>query len=329
MAKIDVVVPCHNYGRYLEQCVRSVLDQSLRDVRVLIIDDASSDDSLQIAEELVHADQRVSIIAHRWNQGHIQTYNEGIDWLDSDYFLLLSADDMLVEGALARAVAVMDENPDIGLTYGDCAVWHEGSALPAIHPADSYSWSREDIVGQMCFSGINFVPTPTAVARTSSQKAVGGYRSSLPHAGDMEMWLRFAGYGAVARIHAVQAIYRKHGSAMSNAYFAAIYPDIRQRRLAFESFFAEYGNRLADLRHLKSQARHTLGQQAFRGGVACLRRGRLSMGLRLVCESISLDPTLCYSPRLLDLLKVPGPEGREWAASVMRRTVGRLFDPAS
>lgn len=329
MAKIDIVVPCHNYGRYLEQCVRSVLDQSLRDVRVLIIDDASSDDSLLIAEELADADQRVSMIAHRWNQGHIRTYNEGIDWIDSDYFLLLSADDVLVQGALARALAVMDENPDVGLTYGDCAVWQEGSPFPAIQPPDSYVWSREDIVSQMCLTGINFVPTPTAIARTSSQKAIGGYRPSLPHAGDMEMWLRFAGYGAVARIHTVQAIYRRHASAMSNAYFAAVYPDIRQRRLAFESFFAEYGNRLADSRHLKSQARRTLGQQAIRGGIACLRRGRVSMGLRLVYESISLDPTLCYSPRLFDLLKVPGPEGREWAASVARRTAGRLFGRAS
>jgi glycosyltransferase involved in cell wall biosynthesis len=328
MAKVDIVVPCYNYGRFLEDCVGSVLDQSIRDVRVLIIDDASSDDSLLTAGKLADADQRVSVIAHARNQGHIRTYNEGIDWADSDYFLLLSADDMLVQGTLARATAIMDENPDIGLTYGESAVWQDGLPFPSIRPTDRYNWSRQDIIKQMCHSAINFVPTPTAVARTSSQKAIGGYRPSLPHAGDMEMWLRFAGHGAVARIHAVQAIYRKHTSAMSNDYFSAIYPDVRQRRLAFESFFAEYGSSLTNSRELQSQASRALAQQAVRSGVALLRRGQLSTGLRLVREAMSLDRRLRYSPPLLDLLKFPGPEGREWASSVVRGAADRLFGRA-
>jgi glycosyltransferase involved in cell wall biosynthesis len=291
---------------------------------VLIIDDASSDDSLSTAEKLANADQRVIVIAHTRNKGHIQTYNEGIDWADSDYFLLLSADDLLVQGALARAVAIMDENSDIGLTYGGSAVWQDGLPFPSIDPVHSYTWSRQDIIKDMCRSAINFVPTPTAIARTSSQKAIGGYRPSLPHAGDMEMWLRFAGHGAVARIDAVQAIYRTHAAAMSKAYFPAIYPDLRQRRLAFESFFDEYGSSLTNLRELRSLARCELAQQAIRSGVPLLRRGHLS-GLRLVREALSLNPRLSYSPLLLNLLKPPGPEGREWARSAARGAAGRLL----
>jgi glycosyltransferase involved in cell wall biosynthesis len=324
MAKVDILVPCYNYGRFLEGCVRSVLDQSIRDVRVLIIDDASSDDSLSTAEKLANADQRVTIIAHARNKGHIQTYNEGIDWADSDYFLLLSADDLLVQGALARAVAIMDENRDIGLTYGESVVWQDGLPFPSIDSVHSYTWSRQDVVKEMCRSAINFVPTPTAIARTSNQKAIGGYRPSLPHAGDMEMWLRFAGHGAVARIDAVQAIYRTHAAAMSKAYVSAVYPDLRQRRLAFESFFSEYGSSLTDLHELRSQASCALAQQAIRSGVALLRRGRLT-GLQLVREALSLDPRLCYSPLLLDLFKFPGAKGREWAWSVAREAAGRLL----
>ena len=50
MAKVDIVVPCYNYGRFLEACVESILRQSITDIRVLIIDDASSDDSLLVAK---------------------------------------------------------------------------------------------------------------------------------------------------------------------------------------------------------------------------------------------------------------------------------------
>jgi hypothetical protein len=138
------------------------------------------------------------------------------------------------------------------------------------------------------------------------------------------MWLRFAGHGAVARIDAVQAIYRTHAAAMSKAYVSAIYPDLRQRRLAFESFFGEYGSSLTNLRELQSQARCELAEQAIRSGVALLRRGRPT-GLRLVREALSLDPRLGYSPLLLNLLKLPGPEGREWAWSVARGAAGRLL----
>ena len=100
MAKVDIIVPCYNYGRFLERCVRSVLDQSVRDLRVLIIDDASSDEFMSVAKKLAENDPRVSIIAHPQNRGHIATYNEGLlDWATSDYSLLLSADDVLTPGA--------------------------------------------------------------------------------------------------------------------------------------------------------------------------------------------------------------------------------------
>jgi glycosyltransferase involved in cell wall biosynthesis len=324
MAKVDVVVPCYNYARFLEGCVRSVLDQSIGDLRVLIIDDASSDDSLSTAEKLASADHRVIVSAHKHNKGHIQTYNEGIDWADSDYFLLLSADDLLVPGAFARAIEIMDANPDIGLTFGECTVWQDGLPFPNIDPIESYAWSRRDIVKEMCGSATNFIPTPTAIARTSSQKAIGGYRPSLPHAGDMEMWLRFAGHGAVAHIDATQAIYRTHAAAMSKAYYRKIYPDLRQRRLAFESFFEEYGNSLSNLQELRSQARCVLAEQALRSGVPALRRGHLA-GLRLVREALDLDPKLANSSLLANLLKFPGRDGRDWARSVAREAAGRLF----
>ena len=74
MARVDVVVPCYNYGRFLEGCVRSVLEQSLGDVRVLIIDDASSDNSLSVARKLAHDDQRKSALSHTRKTGVISVH---------------------------------------------------------------------------------------------------------------------------------------------------------------------------------------------------------------------------------------------------------------
>jgi glycosyltransferase involved in cell wall biosynthesis len=324
MAKVDVVVPCYNYGRYLRTSVGSVLAQSIGDVRVLIIDDASSDDSTDVAHQIAQSDSRVSVITHAMNRGHIDTYNEGIGWAESDYFLLLSADDLLVENALQRAVEVMDENPEIVLAYGGCIDWQETEPLPGIEAPERYAWTRVDLVHEMCKAASNFVPTPTAIARTNVQKSVGGYRHSLPHSGDMEMWMRLAARGQVARIDVVQAIYRKHGAAMSNQYFAALHSDFQQRQRAFESFFAEYAGQLNNSRNLADLARRSLSEKLFRRGVGLIRRGRLGDGYRLMREASKSDPTLSYFPLVFELLKPPGSDGRRWVSSKVRSGAGRI-----
>ena len=92
MSTVDVIVPCYNYARFLKQSVESVLGQSCQ-TRVLIINDASSDNSREVATELARQDSRVTFLDHARNKGHIASYNEGIEWLSGEYYLLLSADD--------------------------------------------------------------------------------------------------------------------------------------------------------------------------------------------------------------------------------------------
>ena len=118
MSHVDVMVVCYNYGRFLRACVESVLAQSHTNLRVVIVDDASTDDTPAICAELMSKDPRVEVVRHATNRGHIRTYNECIDLAHDDYMLLLSADDYLLPGALARAVAVLDAEPHVGLVHG-------------------------------------------------------------------------------------------------------------------------------------------------------------------------------------------------------------------
>src|SRR5690242_2535363 len=134
MARVDVIVPCFNYGRFLQSCVETVLRQQTVDVRVLIIDDASSDNTPLVARQLASEDQRVVFRRHTVNRGNIATYNEGIDWADGDYLLLLSADDCLLPGALTRAVAILAAHPEVVMAYGPAAVIYEGRSIDRMQP---------------------------------------------------------------------------------------------------------------------------------------------------------------------------------------------------
>ena len=76
MSRVDVIVPCYNYGRFLRECVESVLTQPV-DVRVLIIDDASTDDTPEVAAALAAEDGRVEFRRHAVNRGHIAYLQRG------------------------------------------------------------------------------------------------------------------------------------------------------------------------------------------------------------------------------------------------------------
>src|SRR6516165_7020222 len=122
MSSVDVIVPCYRYGHLLRECVESVLTQSLKHVRVLILDDASPDNTSEVGAKLEREDSRVTLVRHHVNKGHIATYNEGIDWVSADYLLLLSADDYLLPGALDRAAALLDAHPEVGFVFGRAAL---------------------------------------------------------------------------------------------------------------------------------------------------------------------------------------------------------------
>ena len=222
MSHVDVVVPCYNYARFLPHCVSSVLAQHGVRVRVLIIDDCSTDETEEVGRDLAQQDDRVEFRRHSENQGHISTYNEGLlEWCTAEYSVLLSADDALAPGALARATELMNRHTDVGMTYGMAIIITE-SDMPAanIDPRlDGYEILPGPKFLQFCCARGNPVPTPTSIVRTELQRRVGAYRLDLPHSGDMEMWMRFAVHGSVGIVRAVQAYYRQHSSNMSLQYY--------------------------------------------------------------------------------------------------------------
>ena len=113
-----MVVPCYNYGHYLPACLGSALNQPGVEVEAIVVDDASPDGSGEVAERLSAADSRVRLIRHPRNKGHIATYNDGLEAARGDYLVLLSADDLLAPGSLARAAALLEANPEVGFAYG-------------------------------------------------------------------------------------------------------------------------------------------------------------------------------------------------------------------
>lgn len=238
-ATVTVVVPCYNYGHFLPELISSVLSQQRVKTKVIIVDDCSPDGSAEIAARLAAEDSRVSVIAHAKNMGHIATYNDGLAQVDSEFCVLLSADDFLAHGALARAVDLMLCNPNVGMVYGYPCEFDEGQERRRRTFAGPLSWtvwSGKEWASLACLRGRNFILSPEVVMRTKALREVGEYNSELPHSGDLEFWLRTAKNWEIGRVNgATQAYYRVHGANMHLTVFATMTVDLRERLQAFRT----------------------------------------------------------------------------------------------
>ncbi len=278
MSSVSVVIPCYKYGHFLEDVVGSVLDaQEGVDVRVLIIDDASPDNSAEVARKIAARDPRVEVIVHETNKGNIATFNEGLlDWADGDYCTLVSADDRLTPGALRRARDFLDAHPGAGFVYGR-AVWvSHGAPLPTARTrVRGWSvWPGKWWIEHRFRQGENPITSPEVVVRTSLQKRVGGYDRRLPHAADMEMWMRLAANAEVGFMRGVdQAYYRLHEHNMRKAYDTL--QDLRARRSVFEMVLDRERERLPDAKDLCSIVHRKLGREALWAAGRVYDRGRV------------------------------------------------------
>jgi len=279
VSSVSVVIPCYKYGHYLAECVASVLDhQPGVDVRVLIIDDASPDDSAEQARALAAADPRIEVRVHAQNMGHIATYNEGLlEWADGDYSVLLSADDRLTPGALTRAAGLLDAHPEVGFCYGHPVHFqHPGPPPPARTRLRGHTvWPGHWWLARRFREAHGCITSPEVVVRTALQRKVGGYDPGLPATGDIEMWMRLAVHADVGYVRGVdQAYYRLHGQNMSVQDFGGQLDNLREGRAAYEAVLARWGDILPDRDELDRVFHRTIARRALRRAARAYDRGR-------------------------------------------------------
>jgi glycosyltransferase involved in cell wall biosynthesis len=295
MASIDVVVPCYQYGRFLRDCVTGILGQGIGDLRVLIIDNASTDDSMAVARQLAATDPRIEVLAHERNLGLIASLNEGVDWAKADYFAIVHADDLLTPGSFMRAMSFMEQHSDVGFAIGNEIVFQQGDALPEVASDTEAQWrilSGAEFVAERCRK---LVAAPIVV-RTTVQKQAGHYRQAFFHICDMEMLLRLATFGMVGETTAPQGYRRWHGANLANVHRIDRLRMLGEYEAAFADFFANAGRSLARAPQLEQRARRNLLERAYWRGVRDLTQGHWRTGIGFLRFALARSPQLAVLP---------------------------------
>src|SRR5579885_2801948 len=108
MAKrVSVIVPSYNHASFLRECLQSALDQDYSDLEVVVVDDCSSDNSLEIARSI--QDPRLQVHKNERNLGAYGTQNRALEMATGDYIAILNSDDVWRKGKLSKQVALLEE----------------------------------------------------------------------------------------------------------------------------------------------------------------------------------------------------------------------------
>lgn len=313
MLSVDVAIPCYQYGRYLRECVTSVLQQDVDRLRILIIDNASTDNSAAVARELAAGDHRIEIILREKNLGIHASFNEGIEWAKAEYFTILAADDCLAPGALTRAIGALENHPLASFAIGREAQLWCGSPNCRV--------GADDVGGGWRLKpGISFIEerflfpgsyqAGFLTVRTQAQKRAGHYRPELPHTDDLEMLLRLALQGPVVQLQSIQGLRREHGSNRSQTYRGGDGADGWHRLAAFESFFRHEGATLPDRERLHRLARRGLAEWGYWSAISHAVRGHISGAAELLRLALSLHPSMTLLPPVNYLMRMDRPGER-------------------
>lgn len=184
---VSVVIPCHDYGRYLPQAVDSVLGQTFDDWELVIVDDGSTDDSAVVARSLIarHPDRRIRLVEQP-NAGVSAARNTGIAAGAGRYILPLDADDLIAPTMLEKTTAVLDGDPAVAIASTDVFAFTDDDLPPQVLPMPAYS--RELLLQRL----IMFY---CSLYRREAWEAAGGYREDMRAGEDWDFWIACAEKG--------------------------------------------------------------------------------------------------------------------------------------
>jgi len=176
---ISIIIPCYNQGKYLEETVKSALASSYRPLEIVLVNDGSTDNSMEIAKKLEVNHPEIQVIAQP-NGGVAKARNNGIAHAKGKYILPLDGDDLIAENYIQDAIETLESNPEVKVVYCQAVKFNEQSQKPwKLKPFSRHQLAKDNMI---------FV---AALFRKSDAEAVGGFSEDMKMGReDWEFWIK-------------------------------------------------------------------------------------------------------------------------------------------
>lgn len=207
--KVSIVVPAYNREQYVGIAIKSVLDQTYTDLELIIVDDGSTDATLEIAEQFAREDDRVRVLSDKTNRGAAYALKTGFAAARGEYVGQVDSDDILEARAIELTTAVLDDDIGCGLVFTNYVDIDENGKKLRPGWRCSYSYSKEKLL--TVFMTFHF-----RLFRKSVYEQAGGIDLNFDKLEDYELCLRMSEITRFVRVPEFLYLYRNHPNSVHN-----------------------------------------------------------------------------------------------------------------
>ncbi|MFQ5348637.1 MAG: glycosyltransferase family 2 protein [Rhodothalassiaceae bacterium] len=211
---LSVIIPNHNYGAFIAQAIESVFAQDYESIELIVVDDGSTDNSLEVICETVRRPNRltrIEVVALPKNAGKLAAMNVGLDYCVGEYCITLDADDMLTPGYVSRSIRELLRartcNRAIGFVYSDCNLMGPDGEVVGHGKSTAFD--------PRLIERYSFIPEP-AVTLMAAMREAAPFDESIRKGTKHHKWRRIIANGWQGK-HIAEPLfyYRMHGKNLS------------------------------------------------------------------------------------------------------------------
>lgn len=208
---VSVLMPCYNVESFVGEALSSIMDQSYKNLEIIVINDCSTDNTLSVIESLAANDNRIKIINNEKNLKLIDTLNKGIELCSGEYIARMDADDISFPERIAKQVAFLEENKDFDVVSTQFYTFKTGHTKKNLyHNPEKY----EDLRGYLLFrSGI--CHPAVMIRRTLFTEKGLKFEKEYLHVEDYALWVKAMYITKLANLSEPLLYYRIHNSQIS------------------------------------------------------------------------------------------------------------------
>ncbi len=210
MPRVSVIISTFNGERYIREAVQSILDQTFHDFELILVNDGSTDATLEILRGF--DDPRITIVNNPGNQGIAASQNKALSVATGEYLALMDHDDVSLPERLQMQVAFLDDHPEVGMLGCNCISVDEKDHVESVS-----SHFRDDafLKWQLLLCGCPFFHTSLMVRRSAMER-VGGYDGKYRFAGDYYVIAKLTDSCGVSNLDQPLVKWRVHSSSASS-----------------------------------------------------------------------------------------------------------------
>lgn len=200
---VSVCIPAYNSSATIANTIRSILGQTYQNIEVIVADDKSSDNTVEIVQNLVAEDSRVKLYLNEQNLGMVGNWNHCLELCTGEYIKLICADDMIEPDALEIEAKAMQEHPTVNMVESDTRLIDiDGKSKGAFKRYHKNGLVNGKKVARISLMFNNFFGAPVNnLMRRSALEQIGGFDKEFTYILDFDMWVRLACSGDIYIIH--------------------------------------------------------------------------------------------------------------------------------